>query len=302
MVAIRVKPTYPIRQVVYLTFPIAGLPLVLGLGAPLPVAVAVAFAVGVAVDILVVLWDTTMQREIPAEALSRVSSYDALGTLLLGPVGLLLAGPSVDLIGSESALLISAAVIVIASVAALCSPGARNLRWTVPEASVEPDTAQLDNTAEPARAEACYHSQLRLDVAEEEHLRPAGLRRELGLEVGEDVELRVVGVGDVHVVVVVPAPEEGLAARDVLDVIGGDSPLREHRQVLLAEVVADRSDHAHVREEARCKREVAPRSRRASARAPRTGCARCRRRWIRRRSGPRLRHPDRLTPRESDTD
>ena len=78
VVAIRVKPTYPIRQVVYLTFPIAGLPLVLGLGAPLPVAVAVAFAVGVAVDILVVLWDTTMQREIPAEALSRVSSYDAL--------------------------------------------------------------------------------------------------------------------------------------------------------------------------------------------------------------------------------
>jgi hypothetical protein len=38
-------------------------------------------AAGIAVDILVVLWDTTMQREIPAEALSRVSSYDALGTL-----------------------------------------------------------------------------------------------------------------------------------------------------------------------------------------------------------------------------
>ncbi len=130
VIAMRVRPKHPIRQVVLLTFPLAGLPLVLGLGFALPVAVAVAFAGGVAVDILVVLWDTTMQREIPAEALSRVSAYDALGTLLLGPVGLLLAGPSVDRVGASPALLFCAAVTVVASAAALCSPGVRNLRWT----------------------------------------------------------------------------------------------------------------------------------------------------------------------------
>ena len=77
-----------------------------------------AFIGGVAVDILVVLWDTTMQREIPAAPLSRVSSYDALGTLQLGPVGLLVAGPSVDLIGARAALLMSAAVTVVASIGA----------------------------------------------------------------------------------------------------------------------------------------------------------------------------------------
>jgi MFS family permease len=130
VIAIRVKPRYPIRQVVLLTFPLAGLPLVLGLGAPLPVAVAVALVAGIAIDVLVVFWDTTMQREIPAEALSRVSSYDALGTLLLGPVGLLLAGPSVDRVGASPALLFCAAVTVLASAAALCAPGVRNLRWT----------------------------------------------------------------------------------------------------------------------------------------------------------------------------
>ena len=43
---------------------------------------------------------------------------------------------------------------------------------------------------------------------------------ELRLEVAEHVQLRVVGVGDVEVVVVVAAPEERLAAGDVLDVVG----------------------------------------------------------------------------------
>jgi MFS family permease len=75
--AIRARPNRPIRRVVLLTFPMGLLPLVLGLGGPLPVAVVAAFLGGIAVDILVVLWDTTMQREIPATALSRVSSYDA---------------------------------------------------------------------------------------------------------------------------------------------------------------------------------------------------------------------------------
>jgi MFS family permease len=128
--AIRAKPKRPIRLVVLLTFPIASLPLALGLGAPLLVAVGASFVGGVALDILVVMWDTTMQREIPQQALSRVSSYDALGTLMLGPLGLLLAGPSVGLIGAGNALLISAGVTALASAAALCSPGVRNLTWS----------------------------------------------------------------------------------------------------------------------------------------------------------------------------
>jgi hypothetical protein len=145
VVAIRARPKRPIRLVVLLTFPLASLPLALGLGAPLVVAVAAAFVGGIAVDILVVMWDTTMQREIPAEALSRVSSYDALGTFSLGPVGLLLAGPSVGVVGVQAALLISAGVTALASFAALCSPGVRNLEWTDRAASRSGrSAAQLD--------------------------------------------------------------------------------------------------------------------------------------------------------------
>ena len=151
--AIRAKPKRPIRLVVLLTFPLASIPLALGLGAPLPVAVLAAFVGGIALDILVVMWETTMQREIPKEALSRVSSYDALGSLMLMPIGLLLAGPSVDWIGVDAALFITAGVTVVASIAALCSPGVRNLEWSAPTPqqtdaeqtdSERPDTEQPD--------------------------------------------------------------------------------------------------------------------------------------------------------------
>jgi len=129
--AIRAKPKRPIRLVVLLTFPLASLPVALGLGAPLFVAIVAAFVGGVAVDILSVIWDTTMQREIPEESLSRVSAYDALGSLMFGPIGLLLAGPAVDAIGASRALLISAAITGLASIGAFCSPGVRNLEWSV---------------------------------------------------------------------------------------------------------------------------------------------------------------------------
>ena len=73
----------------------------------------------------------------------------------------------------------------------------------------------------PARAlGADLALQVGLDVGEEEgvgRLRGVG---ELRLELAEDAELGVVGVGDVEVEVVVAAPEEALAAGDPLDVVG----------------------------------------------------------------------------------
>jgi hypothetical protein len=78
------------------------------------------------------------------EALSRVSAYDALGSLLLGPVGLLLAGPSVVLLGAGHALLASASVITVATLAALCAPGVHALRWsTRPTAVAEVNPAHV---------------------------------------------------------------------------------------------------------------------------------------------------------------
>lgn len=149
VIAMRVRPSRPVLAVVFLSFPLALVPLALGAGVPLLLAVIVAFVAGVALDILTVVWDTTLQREIPQAALSRVSSYDALGSLMLGPLGMVLAGPAAALFGAPASLLGCAAVVVLASVPALLVPGVRDLRWpdmTAPDTTA-PDTTAPDTTA-----------------------------------------------------------------------------------------------------------------------------------------------------------
>jgi predicted MFS family arabinose efflux permease len=53
------------------------------------------------------LWETTQQRHVPEELLSRVSSYDWFGSLAAVPVGMVLWGPIADQIGVSTALWIA---------------------------------------------------------------------------------------------------------------------------------------------------------------------------------------------------
>ncbi|MEV8634836.1 MFS transporter [Streptosporangium sp. NPDC051023] len=127
-VTLRLRPRRPILVATLLTLPSALPYLLLGIGAPLWTIILGAVVMGVCFDVFGVLWNTTMQREIPAESLSRVSSYDALGSLMFGPIGLMLAGPAAIVIGPRGALLGCAAIVLLASLAALLSPGVRGLR------------------------------------------------------------------------------------------------------------------------------------------------------------------------------
>jgi MFS family permease len=138
LVSLRLRPKRPILVAVLLCLPGALPTALLGLDAPLWSIVAGAFVLGVCFDVFGVLWMTTMQREIPAQSLSRVSSYDMLGSLMFGPLGLLLAGPAASLFGIEAALLGCAVIVVLSTLAALLSPGVRNLRAPEPRAPLEP--------------------------------------------------------------------------------------------------------------------------------------------------------------------
>ncbi|GIH49252.1 Predicted arabinose efflux permease, MFS family [Microbispora rosea] len=128
VVTLRLRPRRPILFATLLTLPTAAPYVLLGLSAPLWTVVGGAFVMGVCFDIFGVLWQTTMQREIPAESLSRVSSYDALGSLMFGPLGLLLAGPVAIGVGPRPALVACGAVIILVTLAALLAPGVRGLR------------------------------------------------------------------------------------------------------------------------------------------------------------------------------
>jgi MFS family permease len=99
------------------------------LARPFPTAViAVAAALGFgASGFSNALWFTALQERIPRHTLSRVSSYDWLGSILFQPAGLALAGPLAAAIGAPTTLLGSAAVQASACIAVSLSPSVRGL-------------------------------------------------------------------------------------------------------------------------------------------------------------------------------
>ncbi|MFE5890791.1 MFS transporter [Streptomyces sp. NPDC056468] len=126
--AARVRVKRPILVGVLCTFP-AALPIaLLSAEAPVWLIATAMFGAGIASDVFGVLWATTIQREIPERALSRVSSYDWFGSLAFAPLGLLVAGPVAAAVGTGPALAGCAALIVLATTAALLSPQVRTLR------------------------------------------------------------------------------------------------------------------------------------------------------------------------------
>ncbi len=93
LLALRIRPRRPLFTG-YLLISVAALPTIL-LVRPFPVLVIAAAAVVAMVTLAfaVTLWQTALQERIPREALSRVFSYDWLGSLVLMPLGFAVAGP-----------------------------------------------------------------------------------------------------------------------------------------------------------------------------------------------------------------
>lgn len=104
--------------------------LTLALEAPLPVIMLGAFAWGLGIEFFQVLWFTALQRNVPPESLSRVSSYDAFGSLMFGPVGLALAGPLLLLVPISEAFAVAALVAAVAALGSLLVPSVWRLRAT----------------------------------------------------------------------------------------------------------------------------------------------------------------------------
>lgn len=104
----------------------------LAIGAPLPAVLATAFVGGVGIEVFGVLWVTTMQREVPPAILSRVSSYDALGSLVFTPVGLAVAAPVAIAVGLSGAFWIAAAIIAVPTVLVLGVGDVRRMKAPEP--------------------------------------------------------------------------------------------------------------------------------------------------------------------------
>ena len=115
-------------------------PVLVALAVPLHVVAvaALGFLAGVGLEIFGVLWDTTMQQEIPPERLSRVYSYDALGSFVLIPVGFAVVGPVAEAIGTSETLLLAAALNFLTTLAVLAVHDVRTIRRRTSIVSPEP--------------------------------------------------------------------------------------------------------------------------------------------------------------------
>jgi MFS family permease len=82
----------------------------LAMEAPVGVLLGSAVLLGIFWGMFDPFWMTAMQREIPEDMISRVSSYDYLGSMAFFPLGLAIAGPVADLIGISETLWVSAAI------------------------------------------------------------------------------------------------------------------------------------------------------------------------------------------------
>jgi MFS family permease len=148
LVSLRLTPRRPMLFVVLTGGAIAISPLSLAMVLPLPAICVASFALGVFVEMMMVVWTVTMARNIPADKLARVSSYDVLGSVMAMPVGALIAGPLGTAIGISRAQYAAAAVIIVASALALIPRDIRTIRSDEPvPPAAEELTARLEAAA-----------------------------------------------------------------------------------------------------------------------------------------------------------
>ena len=95
-----------------------------------PVLVVTGLVSGAGIETFGIYWDLSMQQHVPQEVLSRVYSYDALGSLIFIPIGQIAAGPLASAVGTEEALVIASIVILVAILALLAVPSVRRLERT----------------------------------------------------------------------------------------------------------------------------------------------------------------------------
>lgn len=124
----RYRPRHPLAASIAFSAGMSLVFVVFALEAPIEVLAAASFVNGFGIAVHVALWFTVFHREIPSHAQSRVSSYDALGSVLLVPLGSAIAGPLALGIGTQATLWVGAAVIALNTSLMLMIPAVWRIR------------------------------------------------------------------------------------------------------------------------------------------------------------------------------
>jgi MFS family permease len=127
VIAIRTRPRRPLI-VATVTVAMASVPLaLLAAGAAVAPLALGALLSGGALMLGNTVWESTLQRHVPAESLSRVSAYDWFGSMAFRPLGLAIWGPVAAAIGVSVSLWLAFALLLAAAFAPLAVREIREL-------------------------------------------------------------------------------------------------------------------------------------------------------------------------------
>ncbi len=130
VVLLKVRLRYPLRAGMIGVAILAGPMFLLGADPSLVPLLVLAFLSGCGIEVFSIGWQTALQEHIPNNVLSRVSSYDALGSFVAIPLGQLAFGPLSQVFDTEYLMTVSAIIFVLIAVATLASSSVRNLERT----------------------------------------------------------------------------------------------------------------------------------------------------------------------------
>jgi MFS family permease len=125
---LRLRPARPLLLCGWLTFIEAPLFAFFALGYGILALVAASVVAGIAAALVNVLWETTLQEQIPPEALSRVSAFDWMGSLAFFPLGMFLAGPIAAVIGISGSFALATVATVLSALVQIAVPSVRRVR------------------------------------------------------------------------------------------------------------------------------------------------------------------------------
>lgn len=128
LLALRWRPQRPLLLGTLLSIPFGGVLLAFALGLPLALLLPCALVSGVGLALFGVWWETALAQRIPPAALSRVASYDWMGSYALLPIGFVLIGVLADDVGATTVMGFAGALAAVIVLFALIPRQTRGLR------------------------------------------------------------------------------------------------------------------------------------------------------------------------------
>jgi MFS family permease len=141
LLALRWRPRRPLVVGIVGTMPFGWVLFAFGIGAPFALVVPLAVWGGIGLALFAVWWETALAQRIPPAALSRVVSYDWMGSYALLPVGYVLIGVLADQLGATGVM-------------AVCGLLAAGVLWLALAPRETRALTQLDGAEELALAAA----------------------------------------------------------------------------------------------------------------------------------------------------